>query len=322
MKYRVQHQTAYEYGDSVTLSHHVLRLKPRDLARQKCLWHEFKVEPTPLILRTEPDYFGNEQTFLSIQTPHGRFMVDSTFEIEVALLPPPDPSKTMPWELVRTRLRETPREGELDAFEYLYDSPYIPTSDELAAYAMPSFAPGRPLLAAVLDLTRRIFEEFKFDSTATTVATPPSEVLKIKRGVCQDFAHLEVGCLRSIGLSARYVSGYLETEPPPGKPKLAGADVSHAWISVFCPSVGWVDVDPTNNILASEHHITIGWGRDYGDVSPIRGVLLGGGTHSLSVGVDVVRIEIEIPLKAAEVPVESVAIPAPSQSQSQSQVQA
>jgi transglutaminase-like putative cysteine protease len=223
---------------------------------------------------------------------------------------------------VRSRLRETPREGELDAFEYLYDSPYIPTSEELAAYAMPSFVPGRPLLAAVLDLTRRIFEEFEFDSTATTVATPPGEVLKIKRGVCQDFAHLEVGCLRSIGLSARYVSGYLETEPPPGKPKLAGADVSHAWISVFCPGIGWVDVDPTNNILASEHHITIGWGRDYGDVSPIRGVLLGGGTHSLSVGVDVVRIEIETPLMAAEIPVGELTTPPQSQSQSQSQIQA
>jgi len=166
----------------------------------------------------------------------------------------------------------------------------IAGSPVLAEYTAPSFTKERPLLEAVADLTGRIHRDFTFDRTATTVATPLQTVFRTRRGVCQDFAHLEIACLRSLGLAARYVSGYLESVPPPDQPRLTGADASHAWVSVFCPPVGWVDVDPTNDVLADERHVTVAWGRDYGDVSPLRGVILGGGQHALHVGVSVVPV--------------------------------
>jgi transglutaminase-like putative cysteine protease len=174
------------------------------------------------------------------------------------------------------------------AREFIYPSPKIKSQADFANYATPSFSRDRPVLEAVLHLTDRIHREFKFDPKATSVATPLEDVLKSRRGVCQDFAQLEIGFLRSMGIPARYVSGYLETDPPPGRPKLAGADASHAWISFFCPGTGWIDVDPTNNLLPSHRHITVAWGRDYSDVSPIRGVILGSGEHSLKVAVDVI----------------------------------
>jgi len=184
----------------------------------------------------------------------------------------------------------------LDAGEFAFDSPLVPLDTPFTDYARESFPPGRNLLAAVLELTARIHRDFKFDPTATTVATPLARVLEQRRGVCQDFAHLQIACLRSLGLPARYVSGYLETVPPPGQAKLLGADASHAWVSFFCPGLGWIDVDPTNNLLPSMQHITLGWGRDYGDVSPIRGVLVGGEEHTLTVSVDVVALgEIDNP---------------------------
>jgi transglutaminase-like putative cysteine protease len=178
----------------------------------------------------------------------------------------------------------------LDAGEFTFDSPLVPLDTPFTDYARESFPPGRNLLAAVLDLTARIHRDFKFDPTATTVATPLARVLEQRRGVCQDFAHLQIACLRSLGLPARYVSGYLETVPPAGQAKLLGADASHAWVSFFCPGLGWIDVDPTNNLFPSMQHITLGWGRDYGDVSPIRGVLVGGEEHTLTVSVDVVAL--------------------------------
>ena len=179
----------------------------------------------------------------------------------------------------------------LEAIECLFDSSSIQASGELAGYARPSFPAGRPLLEAVAELTRRIHADFTFDPQATTVATPLSDVFRLRSGVCQDFARLEIACLRSLGLAARYVSGYLETVPPPGATRLAGADASHAWLAVYCPGSGWIDVDPTNNLLPSTTHVTLAWGRDYDDVSPIRGVMLGGGTHSLRVNVDVTRVD-------------------------------
>jgi transglutaminase-like putative cysteine protease len=174
----------------------------------------------------------------------------------------------------------------LDAYQFVFESTRVRPGAEFAAYAAESFLPERPLTEALLDLTRRIHQDFRFDSKATTVRTTPEEVLRLGRGVCQDFAHLQISCLRSLGLPARYVSGYLRTYPPPGRERLVGADVSHAWLSVYCPGAGWLDVDPTNNLIPSQSHVTLSWGRDYADVSPVRGVILGGRDHTIEVGVD------------------------------------
>jgi transglutaminase-like putative cysteine protease len=179
----------------------------------------------------------------------------------------------------------------LDAYQFVFESPRIKPGALFAVYASSSFPPGRALTDSLLDFTARIHNDFRFDSKATNVRTAPEEVLRLRRGVCQDFAHLQVACLRSIGLAARYVSGYLRTYPPPGRPRLVGADASHAWVSVYCPGAGWLDVDPTNNLIPFQSHVTLAWGRDYGDVSPVRGVILGGRDHKLEVGVDMEPLE-------------------------------
>jgi len=209
---------------------------------------------------------------------------------EVAMeTPPVSPAgSTPPWEEARDAVRRHGDEADLAAAPYSFDSPCIRRDDRLASYAAMSFTPGRPLLEASLELTSRIFHEFKYDPTATSVSTPTMEVFEKRRGVCQDFAHLEIGCLRSLGLAARYVSGYLLTDPRPGQPRLVGADASHAWLSVFGPGLGWIDLDPTNNVIPAMRHVTLAWGRDYGDVCPIKGVFLGGGSHWMTVAVDVV----------------------------------
>jgi transglutaminase-like putative cysteine protease len=199
----------------------------------------------------------------------------------------------MPWEAVRDQLAVDRSPAVLEAYQYVFDSPHVPTSSDLAAFAAISFTPGRPWLEALLDLTRRIYTEFKYDKTATNIRTPPGEVLRLRRGVCQDFAHLQIGCLRSLGLAARYVSGYLVTSPPPGQPRLVGADASHAWLSAYSPEQGWVDVDPTNDLIPSLKHVSLAWGRDYSDVSPIKGVYIGGGHNGMTVAVDVMPLAPE-----------------------------
>jgi transglutaminase-like putative cysteine protease len=193
----------------------------------------------------------------------------------------------MSWDQVAGLLESRHDPVTLDVRQYCFDSPYVPINAELAEYARPSFEPGRPLFDAALDLTRRIHAEFTFDSTATTVSTPVLDVLHHRRGVCQDFAHLQLACLRSLGLPARYVSGYLLTKPPPGGKKLAGADASHAWVATFLPDFGWLELDPTNGLIPSDQHVTLGWARDYDDLAPVKGVIVGGHKHSLKVSVDV-----------------------------------
>ena len=289
MIYRVAHHTIYDYSDTVSLSHHVLRLRPRATARQRVVECELQVTPVPVTSAHYTDHFGNPIVFVSIEAGHQKLVVAATSVVEVFDSPVIEPAKTLPWDSLCDLGLTAPQSGGLDAVEFIYDSPLIKTEPEYAAYAKPSFVAGRPLLEAAEELTERIFEDFKFDPTATTVATPLHDVFKHRRGVCQDFAHVQIACLRSLGLPARYVSGYLETEPPPGKPRVIGADASHAWVSVFCPGSGWIDLDPTNNVLPSTRHITVGWGRDYSDISPVRGVILGGGKHELSVSVDVAR---------------------------------
>jgi transglutaminase-like putative cysteine protease len=287
MIYHVSHETRYEYADLVSTSHNLLHLAARTCPCQTRLRQHLEYNLPPAVEVTRPDYFGNPTTFLTIQEPHREFVILAFNVVNVHPLPLPDPQATMPWEDVARFLRTDRSESTLDAYQFAFDSAYVSGSAELAAYAAPSFPPGRPVLEALMDLTRRIQSEFRYDPEATTTATPLSEVLDLRHGVCQDFAHLQIGCLRSLGLAARYVSGYLLTTPPPGKEKLVGADASHAWVSLYVPGHGWVDTDPTNNLMPREHHIVLAWGRDYDDVSPIKGVILGGGEHQVTVAVDV-----------------------------------
>ena len=236
------------------------------------------------------DYFGNEVAFTILEGAHRKLRVTARSRVAVGAAFIPDAAETPAWESVRNLCRTDLSARVLEASEFTFSSPLVPLDTPFTDYARASFPARRRLLDAVLDLTARIHRDFKFDPTATTVATPLAQMLEQRRGVCQDFAHLQIACLRSLGLPARYVSGYLETVPPPGQPKLIGTDASHAWLSFFCPGLGWIDVDPTNNLLPSMQHITLGWGRDYGDISPIRGVLVGGEEHTLSVAVDVVAL--------------------------------
>jgi transglutaminase-like putative cysteine protease len=261
-----------------------------------------QVTPEPAVVAERRDFFGNTLTVFVIQELHRRLEVAVVGEVEV--LPREARVDEVAWEQVRDILRsgET-RLSHLPVLQFLYPSPHVKADRDIEAYARESFAAGRPLGEASKDLMGRIRRDFKYDPSATTVATPLGEVLKLRRGVCQDFAHLQVACLRSMGLAARYVSGYLLTEPPPGKEKLVGADATHAWASVYMPRLGegaeaewdleesWLDLDPTNNVVPSDRHITIAWGRDFGDVSPLRGVILGGGRHSISVSVNVAEVE-------------------------------
>lgn len=285
--YSISHTTTYDYVGDVSVSHHLLRLTPRHDDRQHCLEHSLSIEPAPSALSMHRDYFGNSTHVAGVHTPHQRLAVKSESRVAVGLTFVPEPMETPAWEAARARWHDDHSGLALEAREFAYPSALVTMLPEIADYAKVSFPPGRPVLDAVNDLARRIHDDFTFDPAATTVTTPLADVFRLRRGVCQDFAHFQIACLRSLGLPARYVSGYLETDPPPGREKLRGADASHAWVSFFCPGVGWLDIDPTNNCIPSLRHITIGWGRDYSDVCPIKGVLVGGQSQSIRVAVDV-----------------------------------
>lgn len=288
MKYLVRHRTVYHYPEQVAESHHLARLRPLEVGGQQCLSHELTIDPVPEVRVERVDAFGNGFVFFAQQSAYEKLTVEAVSVVETASGVVTDLEASPPWEEVVEVLAEDLRAAHLEAQPFRFPTAQVPVSDALADYARPSFTPGCPLLAAARDLTGRIFRDFKFDPTATTVSTPVETVLKQKRGVCQDFAHLAIGCLRSLGLAVRYVSGYLETAPPPGKPRLVGADASHAWISVYCPGVGWVDFDPTNNCIPGHRHVRLAQGRDYSDVSPLRGVTFGGGGKQPKVMVDVI----------------------------------
>lgn len=287
MHYKVTHTTTYSYSEAASICHNEVHLIPRDTPRQSCLSHRLVIRPNPASLNKLVDYFGNHATLFCIQQEHRKLTVTTISHVEVRPPVLPHLDSTPAWETVRDAAFEDRSPAGLDTVQYAYESPLVRTSTALTAYALESFLEGRPLLEAVADLTKRIHAEFRYDPVATTVSTPLEDVLRVRKGVCQDFAHLEIGCLRSLGLPARYVSGYIRTRPPPGKPRLVGADASHAWISVHCPGLGWVDFDPTNNSIPTEEHVTVAWGRDYADVCPVKGVVLGGGQHALVVSVDV-----------------------------------
>jgi transglutaminase-like putative cysteine protease len=291
MEYEVRHSTAYDYEHDVSLSHHVAHLTPRETTGQHCRQHRIEALPRITTSSSHVDHFGNLTNFLTVEGAHRRLEVIAWSRVEVLQQAPLMPEAAPPWETVRDRCGLDSATVQLEAAEFVFGSPLAPCRADLAEYARPAFPAGRPILAGALDLCQRIHADFKFDQHATSVMTTVQEFFKTRRGVCQDFAHLTVACLRSLGLPARYVSGYLETLPPPGKPKLVGTDASHAWASVWCGDQGWSDVDPTNNLLPSERHITTAWGRDYADVAPLRGVLVGGGRHKLTVSVDVQRLD-------------------------------
>ena len=287
--YLIEHDTRYVYDSPVTTSTHLACLRPRVLPHQQVRSHTLRVVPEPAQITERLDFFGNLIHGFQLLRPHVELRVSSTSLVEVSgHLADVSVEASPAWESVRRAIAQPGGLPARDVDAFAYPSPHIVQSPDLARFARPSFPVGRPLLAAALDLMHRIHDEFIFDASATTIATPVTRVLIDRRGVCQDFAHFQIACLRSLGLAARYVSGYLLTDPPAGQPRLIGADASHAWLSVYCPHNGWVDLDPTNDVIADDRHITIGWGRDYSDVSPLRGVLLGGAGHRLFVGVSVV----------------------------------
>lgn len=294
MKYRVTHVTEYRYEAPVGLCYNLARLIPRDLpGQQRLLSSRLQIEPFPNDHCQGCDFFGNRTDYFSIQQPHDLLKVTAVSEVELGGAAQNglfEAGSGLAWEAVRETLRQDRSPTGLEAFQYTLDSPMLACAEDLTAYALPSFSAGRPFAEAVADLMGRIFADFTFDPAFSTVATPLREVLEHRSGVCQDFAHLGIACLRSLGLAARYVSGYIETDPPPGRERLVGADASHAWFSVYQPGQGWSDYDPTNNQRPAQRHITVAWGRDYSDVTPLKGVAYGGGEHELRVAVDVLRI--------------------------------
>jgi transglutaminase-like putative cysteine protease len=289
-QYRVQHITSYSYRSSVVHAHHLAHMRPRTLPHQRVTRCEITTHPSSIAASHHLDYFGNHVDSFEVFGTHDTLKVTATSDVELEPNPISESLTLLDtsWENVVNKL-ETDH-GQLAVQAFRLASPVVRPFPSLRDYAVRTFAPGKPLIAAVLELNQRIHEEFKYDTAATDESTPLALFLEEKRGVCQDFAHLAVGCLRSLGLAARYVSGYLETVPPPGRERLIGADASHAWASAYVPDLGWLDFDPTNNVLPSDRHITIGWGRDFSDVSPLKGVVLGGASHSVSVGVDVERV--------------------------------
>ncbi|MFZ2404749.1 MAG: transglutaminase family protein [Methylobacter sp.] len=299
MKYRITHSTLYQYSQLVGLCQNEARLQPRDFWRQQCQSSRFDISPEPGDFHERRDFFGNRVAYFAIQQAHQRLMVTAVSEVTVFPRQSCDDLANLTaWEQVRDQLQGSPGQTQqqdgydelLDAKLYVLDSPMVTAGAELADYARSSFLPNRPLVQVVADLMQRIHADFTYAPSSTTIATPLSDVLHFRRGVCQDFAHLAIGCLRSFGIAARYVSGYVETQPEPGKQRLVGADASHAWFAVYVPGAGWLEFDPTNNKLPFDQHITLAWGRDYTDVTPLKGIAFGGGQHTLSVSVDVLRL--------------------------------
>jgi transglutaminase-like putative cysteine protease len=292
-RYRVVHETRYQYDSMVTLSQQYLHMTPRAFAFQETESHLIWLDPVINEGSDGLDFFGNSTRHVALTGPHDRLLVHA--ESTVSLRPRhtlAEIAGTLPWESVRDMMAKEKSPATLEACRYLYASPLVNWFPDLEAYGRLCFTPGRPVLDAALDLTEMIFEDFEFDGRATDISTPLEQVLRGRRGVCQDFAQLMIGCLRSVGLPARYVSGYILTHPLEGKPRLIGADASHAWVSVYCPSLGWVDFDPTNRCLVQHEHITLGWGRDFSDVTPMRGIVLGGGQQKLDVQVTVTPLPV------------------------------
>ena len=284
MKYRIRHASRYAYGSPVELAVHMVHLRPRPVGWQHVVSERIVTDPVAARRRDGHDHFGNLVTWLFLDLPHADFEVLAESVVEVKYPDPPKPEKTPPGEEV---VQAASAPAGWRAAEYRFDSPMVPAQAEARAYAAVSFKPGRPVLDALLELNNRIRADFRFRAGVTSISTPVAQVMQRREGVCQDFAQVMISALRGLGLPARYVSGYIRTHPPPGQKRRLGSDQSHAWVGCWLGDRhGWVDLDPTNGLVVKDEHVVLGWGRDYGDVSPVRGVILGGGHHSLSVSVD------------------------------------
>ncbi|MCW3092618.1 MAG: Protein containing transglutaminase-like domain [Ferruginibacter sp.] len=291
MYHKILHKTDYTYQVPVSLCHNIIRLIPRSTNKQFCKRSVVTISPEPEVLVEYEDFYGNKLVYFTIEKEHKKLSVHVLSEIE-KLAPAKErlpKNDLVSWEEV-CRLTHTLTPELLDVKQFIAATQMTMADEAIAAYAKESFPAGMSLFQGAKNLMTRIFTDFKFQSGFTTISTPLSVVMRERKGVCQDFAHLAIACLRSLGLPARYVSGYIETIPPPGVVKLIGVDASHAWFSVYLPDSGWVDFDPTNNMIPSERHITIGWGRDYADITPLRGVIMSSGSHDLQVSVDVKRV--------------------------------
>lgn len=284
-RYQVVHETEYRYDWPAGGAWQLAHLKPRQTPRQTVISHHLEIEPLPSEWGAGVDYFGNPVQRFAVPVNHDRLAVRSVAEVEVG--DAVTPGTRQPWDGLIGSLAGADPALRFEVVPFVLASPFVPLLDAAEAIARGCFTPGADARRALETLAARIRDEFVFDPDATHVGTPLAEVLQTRRGVCQDFAHLMISGLRAIGMPARYVSGYLLTEPPPGQPRLQGADASHAWVSAWCGEAGWVDVDPTNGKLADHSFITLGWGRDYGDVAPLRGVVRGGGRQRLEVRVTV-----------------------------------
>ena len=281
-RYRVRHETAYSYGSEVVHSQQLLHVIPRPAPYQQCLEHRIEISPAAFSRREELDAFGNPVTRVEFERPHRKLEVTTDMEVVVHARPSIPAADTLPWDQLTARFRYSgrpPGREDLEAARFRHESPYVRVKQMFRDYAEDCFPADRPLLVCAQELMTKLHTELKYAPGATTIATPVTEVLEIRRGVCQDFAHLMIACLRSRGLAARYVSGYVRS--------LVGSAASHAWVAVYTPPFGWIELDPTNDTLISTDHIGVAWGRDFGDVSPLRGIILGGGRHSLAVDVKV-----------------------------------
>ncbi len=287
MMLRVFHRTTYSYGEAVAICHSEARLAPRSGRDQTLLEHQLVIEPISGFSVEREDYFGNAVTSFTIDQPHEVLRVTAHSVVETRAIDAIHPALTPPWEQVREVVGHRDSEDSFDAYQFIFESPRVAPAKEFADYAKPSFAAARPLLQCAIDLCHRIFTDFKYDRDATTVTTPVAEAFHARQGVCQDFAHVMIACLRSLGLPARYVSGYLRTDDDN-----IGASASHAWLSVYCPGFGWLDIDPTNDVIPGTGHVTLGWGRDYSDVPPLKGVALGGADQVIEVEVTVTPTDV------------------------------
>jgi transglutaminase-like putative cysteine protease len=292
VRYRITHTTRYRYTTPVTLCHNEARLTPADGGRQVRRRSVFTIEPSPKLFDERRDYFGNRVTYFGVEVPHAHLTVTVVSEVVTEAAPRQLPlGADLAWEEVRERVRAAGDPELRTLHQYVLGSPLAAPAPTLRAYGLRSFTPGRSIMEATADLMHRIHGDFVYDPAATSVSTPLARVWEERRGVCQDFAHLAIAVLRSLELPAGYVSGYLETLPPPGQPKLVGADASHAWFAVYLPDVGWVEFDPTNDQMPTEQYVVVARGRDYADVAPLKGVIYGGGAHDMRISVDVRNLE-------------------------------
>lgn len=291
MLYHVRHITTYEYSKTVAESEHILRLRPRLTDNQVCISSEVSLTPTQRRRTARTDYFGNRMEIVTVEEPHDELVVDARSVVRVSKRRPRDLEATLAWNGIGDALSLARTPSEIEAANYMFDTPLTRAERDLLAYAVEDFVPGRPVALVARDLMNRIRRDFKYEPGVTDASTPVDKVFELMAGVCQDLTHVMLAVLRARGLASRYVSGYLLTYPPPGRPRMRGADQSHAWVSVWCPPLGWIDYDPTNNILPDDEHITIAYGRDFADISPISGIMLGGGEHEVEVSVDVAPAE-------------------------------